>query len=180
VKLTQIVHVLPHRVRLRAAVLVGQRSTCERVARKLAEQVECGQVAVRPLTGSVIVEGPQVPDPAFLSARLAALLSEEYDDSGRRLGEPPPLDANSTKLAEAILTAVKTLNADVRDRLDNEADLGVLASVLLAAVGVVEASLAGKLELPSWSTLFWYSASWMTVVRPRPADSSQTEVPHPT
>ncbi len=160
----RICHVQPHRVRLRVPALSGERAACERVARALAGE-DFARLTVRPSTGSVIVEDPARPlDAAALARRLEDLCRAERDQEGRPLGEPPPGNhPGPTRIARAVAHAAAGINADVRAALDDRADLGTLLPVLFAAGGVAELVTTGKMPVPTWFNLLWWSLrSFMT------------------
>jgi hypothetical protein len=156
---------LPRRARLRAPALAGAREACERVAHALAEGGLYQRVTVRPVTGSVIVEDEdRTPDARALARRLAELLAAERDDAGRPLHEPRPEEhPGPTRIAKAVAHAAAAINGDVREALDDRADLGTILPVFFAMAGLSEIGKAGKLPTPSWFNLLWWSLrSFMT------------------
>jgi hypothetical protein len=160
----QIVHAIARRVRLRAPALAGHRAACERIADALAEQGH-ERVTARPSTGSVIVEDRGRPlDPEALARRLRALIEAERDDEGHPLGSfRPDRHPGPTRIARTVAHAVAGINADIRAALDQRADLGTLLPVIFAAAGVVEIGATGRLPVPTWFNLLWWSLrSFMT------------------
>ncbi len=148
---------LPQRVRLAAPSLAWHSEACDRIARALAAQGV--RVRVRPATGSVILEGDAEPLPAaLLAARLAELLRGERDEQDRPLEAPRPRDQpGPTRIARAAVRAVAGINADVRTALDHRADLGTLLPVFFAVAGVAEVGATGRLPVPTWFNLLWWS-----------------------
>jgi Heavy metal associated domain 2 len=162
-----VAHALPRRVRLAAPPLTGQRAACERAARALAQDPRIRRVTVHPATGSVIVEADldERPLPApELAAALRALVLAERDERGRSLPELGPEDQpGPTRVARAVVHAVAGINADVRAALDQRADLGTILPVVFAALGVAEVAASGKMPVPTWFNLLWWSLrSFMT------------------
>jgi hypothetical protein len=161
----RIEQALPRRVRLVAPPLAWHREAAERIARALAAEGSAARVRVRPATGSVIVEGDDEPLPAaLLAARLTELLRDERDEQGRplearRMEEHP----GPTRVARAVVRAIAGINADVREALDHRADLGTILPVIFAVAGVAEVGATGKMPVPSWFNLLWWSLrSFMT------------------
>ena len=160
-----IAQVLPQRVRFVAARLVWHRGACERVARALAAGGGFDRVKVRPATGSVIVEGSAGSfSPEALAAKLEDLVGSEHDDAGRELGALGPDDhPGPTRIARAVVRAASAINDDVRAALDDKADLGTILPVVFAAVGAFEVAASGRLPVPTWFNLLWWSLrSFMT------------------
>jgi hypothetical protein len=174
----RICHVLPHRVRLRAPALSGERAACERVARALAAG-DFARLTVRPSTGSVIVEDDErTLDAAALGRRLEELCRAERDEAGRPLGEPPPGDhPGPTRIARTVAHAAAGLNADVRAALGDRADLGTLLPVLFAAGGVAELVTTGKMPVPTWFNLLWWSLRSFMTFNIRAVEEEVTDPP---
>lgn len=157
--IVRIEHALPHRVRLLAKVLAGHPEACERVARTLAASGPFARVTVRPLTGSILVEDDRTTlDAAALLERLREPVETERDEQGRFLvsldlqEHPGP-----TRVARAVVHAMSAINADVGERLEHRADLATLLPVLFAAAGVAELGATGKMPVPNWYNLLWWS-----------------------
>jgi hypothetical protein len=159
----KVCQALPGRVHLLAPRLAWHRGACDRVARALAEPGAFARVRVRVATGSVIVEGDALDGPA-IAARTEEVVLAERDDDGRPLDSLRPEDhPGPTRIARAVVHAVSGLNADVRTALDDRADLGTLLPVFFAAAGLAEAGATGKLPVPTWFNLLWWSLrSFMT------------------
>jgi hypothetical protein len=156
---------LPRRVRLSAPLLSYHREACARVASALASEGPFTKVTVRPATGSVIVEG----EPGSLAAdrlaqRLADLVAAEHDEQGHLLVEPrSELHPGPTRVARAVAHAVASINTDVRGSLDERADLGTILPVIFALGGMAEVAATGKMPVPTWFNLLWWSLrSFMT------------------
>jgi hypothetical protein len=165
-ELTQLVHRLPHRVRLRASALVGHPDVCRRLAEMLV-MAEPGveRVEVRPWTGSVIAWSEDgTVDAERVRALLSNLVAEEHDEQGRRLtGARPDHMPGPTRVARAVAHAFAEINADIREALDHRADLGTLLPVLFFSLGLVEVGVTRKLPAPAWFNLLWWSLrSFMT------------------
>ena len=56
-----------------------------------------------------------------------------------------------------MVGAVAGINADVRAALDQRADLGTLLPVVFAIAGLVEVGATGKMPVPTWFNLLWWS-----------------------
>lgn len=162
-----LVHALERRVRLRSPVLAGQRAACQRVAEELAREPGCEVVKVRPLTGSVIIErGEGKLDPEGLRTRLTELVDRALDDhQGRPIATALEAGAHPgpTRVARAIAHAFVAINADMREAMDGHADLGTILPVFFASAGLTEIGVTGKLPVPAWFNLLWWSVrSFMT------------------
>jgi hypothetical protein len=157
--LARVEHALPRRVRLVAPLLVDHPAACERVARALAAGGAFARVTVRPLTGSVLLEDDEAClDPGALVERLRALVETEHDEAGRLLGAVGTGDHPSpTRVARAVVRAASGINADVGARFDHRVDLGTLLPVFFAVAGVAELGVSGKMPVPSWFNLLWWS-----------------------
>lgn len=168
----RLVHRLPSRIRLRCPELVGHPEAT-RIASELAGEAGVERVGIRPTTGSVIVEGhPGELDAERIALRLSQLIADFEADSARsREG----VEAATTRLAEVIGRSLRLLNAQVREALHGEADLGSLAPLFLTFASLVEVSVTRKLPAPSWSTLLWYSLRSFIVFNPEiaPANSGK-------
>jgi|HubBroStandDraft_6_1064221.scaffolds.fasta_scaffold258154_3 hypothetical protein len=160
-----VAHALARRVRLAAPPLAGERAACERVARALAEDPRIRRVTVRPATGSVILESDEGTLPAAeLAERLRSLVLAERDEQGQPLPDRAPEDQpGPTRIARAVVHATAAINADVRAALDQRADLGTILPVVFAALGVAEVGATGRMPVPTWFNLLWWSLrSFMT------------------
>lgn len=160
----QILHALPHRVRLRAPRLAGHRQAIERVARALADQGAFARITARPATGSFIVEDEGPLDPQDLARALRGPVLAACDDDGRPIEDLGPEDhPGPTRVARAVAHAVAGINADIRAALDDHADLGTILPILFAAAGIAEVAATRKLPVPTWFNLLWWSLrSFMT------------------
>jgi hypothetical protein len=164
-EIAQIIHALPRRLRLRAPALAGRRGVCERVASALAREGAFDRVTVRPSTGSVLVEGREGTITADeLAARVCELVAAERDEDGRPLTAlGPERYPGPTRIAHAVAHAFAGINGDVRAALDHRADLGTLLPVIFAVAGIAEVGLKGRMPVPTWFNLLWWSVrSFMT------------------
>jgi len=165
-ELTQLIHRLPRRVRLRASALVGHPEVCRRVAELiLMGDPSVDRVEVRPWTGSVIAEREDgTIDAERIRALLARLVAEERDEQGHRLTNMrPERMPGPTRVARAVAHAFAEINGDIRAALDHRADLGTLLPVLFFSLGLVEVGVTRKLPAPAWFNLLWWSLrSFMT------------------
>jgi hypothetical protein len=163
--IARVMHVLPRRVRLRAPALAGHRDACVRVARQLTREPGCETVFIRPLTGSVIIEcsGGKL-DPDSLRTRLAEIVAAERDQAGLPLTTLKPRQPpGPTRVAHAVAHAFAAINADVRDAMDNRADLGTILPVIFATAGIAEVAMTRRMPAPAWFNLVWWSLrSFMT------------------
>lgn len=174
-------HTLPHRVHLVAPRLAWRREACARVARALGE-MGYARVALRPTTGSVVVEDDDRPiDAAAILARLEELIAAERDDEGRALSSLGPEDhPGPTRVARAVAHAVAGVNADVRAALDDRADLGTVLPVLFAAAGIVEVGATGEMPVPTWFNLLWWSLRSFMTFNVRAVEDEARDGPTPS
>ena len=160
-----VAHALPHRVRLRAPLLVDRRDACAHVAAALASVGAFEKVTARLATGSVIVEDEgRALDPKELAERLSELVDGERDEQGRPLVEIEVAEhPGPTRIARTVAHAVAGINADIRAALDDHADLGTLLPVFFAAAGIADVATTRSLPVPTWFNLLWWSLrSFMT------------------
>jgi len=160
----QVVHALPDRVHLRVPALAWHRQACEHVAHLLARELFCDRVSVRETTGSIVVHAANTPlDAAAIARRVAEIVSMERDENGRPLARRPASPPGPTRVAKAVAEAAGAINADVRAHLDDRADLGTVLPVVFAAGGLAEVAITGRMPVPSWFNLLWWSLrSFMT------------------
>jgi hypothetical protein len=156
---------LPRRVRLSAPPLAYRRDACARVARQIADEGSFAKVTVRPVTGSLIVEGePGTLRAERLTQRLAELVGAERDEQNRPITEvSPEPQPGPTRIARAVAHAVAGINADIRASLDERADLGTILPVIFALSGIAEVASTSEMPIPTWFNLLWWSLrSFMT------------------
>ncbi len=171
-------HQLPWRVRLRSRALVRERAACARVAQRLADEIDFDSISVRPITGSVvIVRATGQLDAEKIRRRLFELVAAERGADGRPLTEERTLGNGNTRIARAVAEAVRQLNDKMRDALEDEADLQILAPIALAVTSALQPAASGRLSTPPWSQLIWYAfRSFMSfqgeAIADRPDDHS--------
>lgn len=164
----QVVHALPRRVHLRAPALAGHTEACRRIAHRLAESIACDTIDVRPMTGSVFVTASEEAlDPREIANQLLQLVAEERDELGRPLTAPHEEHLpGPTRIARVVAHAFHEINNDVRNALDQRADLGTLLPVFFAFGGLAEVAATKTLPAPPWFNLLWWSIrSFMTFNR---------------
>jgi hypothetical protein len=157
--MVHVVHSIPGRVHVRAPALANRRELAVRVATRLAADPAFERVSVRERTGSVVVTREEGDlEPELVARRVAEAVATESPRA------PPVARApGETRLAKTIEDAATAINAEVRRALDGHADLGTLMPLAFAAGGLVEIARTGKLPLPSWFNLLWWSLrSFMT------------------
>jgi hypothetical protein len=166
---------------VRAPLLAGQPDACRRIAWVLARDPAYERVSVRPGTGSVFATREDgAIDAEDLASHVSGLVEAERDAEGEPLVGRSPRDVpGPTRVAHAVAHAVSQINADVSAALDHRADLGTLLPVAFAIGGVVEVSKTGKLPVPTWFNLLWWSLrSFMTFnVRAIESEVSRTASP---
>jgi hypothetical protein len=158
--IVEVVHTLPRRVHLRARCLRHQRAACQRIADQLATYQDYDHVGIRPVTGSVVIQRESGGLDATKEAeKLESLLAHEVDDAGRPIARLVVAKEVfvTTRLAEAVVHAMREINSDFRAALQGEADLGTLGPLALVVVGVAHVSWSGRLPAPPWSSLAWYA-----------------------
>jgi hypothetical protein len=151
-----IVHDLPERTRLRTSVLRKDPDAGTRVADALAALPGVYEVAVRPYTGSILVDHAETVASSDLVEHIRPVLDiEKVCAPGER---PPPiteLPAFST-IARELTVFVRDLDRDIRRRSEGVADLGVLATLGCFAAGAAEVVAQGTLPVPPWFNLAWW------------------------
>jgi len=126
------------------------RAAARSVARLAAAQA-LYQREMEPLPTEVLLH-------QFHAHRLREPVETERDEQGRFLvsldlqEHPGP-----TRVARAVVHAMSAINADVGERLEHRADLATLLPVLFAAAGVAELGATGKMPVPNWYNLLWWS-----------------------
>jgi hypothetical protein len=151
-----IVHHLPGRTRLRTPVLRKDPDACTRVADSLAALGGVHEVAVRPYTGSILVDHADTLAPGDLVEHIKLVLQIEHVvPPGQR---PPPitdLPAFST-IARELALFVREIDRDIRRHSEGVADLGVLATLGCFTAGAAEVLASGQLPVPPWFNLAWW------------------------
>ncbi len=166
-----VVHALACRVHVRAPALSGHPDAMARVARTLAEDPAHERVSARPWTGSIVIEredgaacaGPNL-DAEGIARRVSDLVAAERAPDGHPLtAHRPERHPGPTRVAHAVAHAAREINTSVSEALDHRADLATLLPVAFAAGGFAEIAATGKLPVPSWFNLVWWSLrSFMT------------------
>ena len=158
----QIAHHLPDRTRLRTPVLRRDQSACERVADALAGIGGVRQVAVRPYTGSILIDHEaRVSIDAVVAEARRVLGIERVLAAGER----PPLDPQVpafSALARKLVAAVLEIDRDIRRGTAGTADLGTLATLGFIGAGAAEIVATGELPLPPWFNLSWWAFRMFT------------------
>ena len=152
-----VAHHLPNRTRLRSPVLRRDVPACERLADAFARIPGVSKVAVRPYTGSVLVDHHERVALDDLVGEARRVL-----DCARVLapGEHEPVDHNVpafSSLARKLAASVLEIDRDIRRGSDGSVDLGTLATLGFIGAGAVEIGATGKLPLPPWFNLAWWA-----------------------
>lgn len=150
--LAQIIHALPHRVRILAPLLASRTEVCRRIAENLVQSpLPIEKVTVHALTGSIIVEAPpgKIDNDALLGHLRACIEAE--------VKQFPSTISGPTKVARSVARAFAALNSDVRGGLQHRADLAALLPVFLATLGAAQIVTTGRLPAPAWFNFCWWS-----------------------
>jgi hypothetical protein len=151
-----IVHRLPERTRLRTPVLRKDPDACAKLADSLAAVPGVREVAVRPYTGSILVEHADGITADMLVAHVKDALAIERVLA---TGEHPPVDLEVppfSKIAHEVAVAVREIDREIRRRSEGAADLGILATLGFFGAGAAEVIGSGRLPLPPWFNLAWW------------------------
>jgi hypothetical protein len=151
--LAQIIHALPHRVRILAPLLASRAEVCRRIAENLAQSPSfpIEKITVHVITGSIIVEAPPgTIDTNALLAHLRACIEAEVKQFPVTISGP-------TRIARSVSRAFSALNADVRGGLHHRADLAALLPVVLATLGAAQIVTTGRVPAPAWFNFCWWS-----------------------
>jgi hypothetical protein len=152
-----IAHRLPERTRLRSPVLRSDPPACERLADALAHVAGVRQVAIRPYTGSILIEHDARVAVDTLVAEAQRVLSAT---TVLQRGDAPPVDGDVpafSSLARKVAHACLEIDRDLRRSTDGVVDLGTLAALGFAGAGAMEIAASGKLPLPPWFNLAWWA-----------------------
>jgi hypothetical protein len=151
-----VVHHLPERTRLRTPVLRKDPDACARVADALAALAGVREVAVRPYTGSILVEHAASLEANDLVEHVRPVLGIEHVVArGERpppVGELPPFST----IARELAVFVREVDRDIRRHSEGVADLGVLATLGFFTAGAAEVIASRTLPLPPWFNLAWW------------------------
>ncbi len=162
-----IAHHLPDRTRLRTPVLRKDPAACERVADVVAALPGVREVAVRPYTGSILVEHA---DALPIGTLIAAVRDTLAIDRVLAAGETPPLDPEVppfSSIARKLVVAVRELDRDIRRSSAGSVDLGILATLGFFGAGAAEVLASGELPIPPWFNLAWWGyRTFMTTEQP--------------
>lgn len=169
--LAQIIHALPHRVRILAPLLASRTDVCRRVAENLVQSsLPIEKVTVHAVTGSIIVEAPpgKLDNDALLAHLRAAIEAE--------VKQFPPGNSGPTKFARSVARAFSALNEDVRGGMHHRADLAALLPVFLAMLGAAQIVTTGRVPAPAWFNFCWWSfRSFLTFHKDAAKDDDDDE-----
>lgn len=170
-KLAYIAYSSTKRVRLCAPVIASRADVCRTIAQKLAEMPGAhDQVSVRIVSGSIVVQSKEETiDAEALLAQVRELLATN-DEIQKKSATGP------TKIARIVASAFSMLNDDVRGGLNHRADLAALMPVLLASVAMVQIFTTGRLPIPTWFNLTWWSFRFFLTFNKNAGDESATAV----
>jgi len=162
-----VAHHLPERTRLRTQVLRKDPAACERLADALAALAGVREVAIRPYTGSILVEhAPTLPLATLVHTVRDVLAIERVLAAGERPPVPAEVPPVST-IAREVALAVRELDRDIRRGTEGSVDLGVLATLVFLGAGAAEVVASGELPLPPWFNLAWWGfRTFMTTEGP--------------
>jgi len=152
-----VVHQLPERTRLRTPVLRKDPATCARLADTLAGVTGVREVAVRPFTGSILVEhAATLTADALVDTVRAALAIDRVLKPGEE--EPlPPEPPRRSSIARQLALAVRELDRDIRRGSEGTVDLGTIATLTFLGAGAADVVTTGQLPLPPWFNLAWWA-----------------------
>jgi hypothetical protein len=151
----QIVHQMPGRTRLLSDVLRRDETRCAQVADVLAAVAGVHEVAVRPYTGSVLVQHARDTSAQQLVEAAGHALGATILPPGTR--PPVPTTApHFSSVARKLVQAFGEIDRDVRIRTEGAADLGTLATLAFFAAGAAEIIASRELPLPPWFNLAWW------------------------
>jgi hypothetical protein len=151
-----VTHHLPERTRLRTSALRKDPGACTRVADSLAARDGVRAVAVRPYTGSILVEHAATVAVTDLVDHVKRTLTIEHVLAP---GEHPPAPADLppfSRIARELAVAVREIDRDIRRHSEGVADLGILATLGFFTAGAAEVLASRKLPLPPWFNLAWW------------------------
>jgi hypothetical protein len=156
----RLIHAIPGRLRVRwPALRTISPPEREKTRERCATHPGVEDVALRPLTGSVLVRY----DHESLDTR--SVLDLVRDATGARLvlgpSEPAPPrvsgDGEPTRLAVAAARFFEDVNQDVRRAFDGHADLSTLLPLSFLGFGLAEVVVTGEVPAPPWWNLCWWS-----------------------
>lgn len=170
VRVVQLVHDTPGRLRLRLRWLRDAPDEARDLADALARVDGSMHVELRPWTGSLLCRF----DPARVDAeRILALVQRETGaETVRRPGEhAPELDVGvrrtaglrASRFSHAVRESFRGINRSVMRHTDGHLDLGSLAALGFLALGAAEIASARKLPAPPWFNLAWWSFRTLTI-----------------
>jgi hypothetical protein len=165
----EIAHHLPERTRLRSPALRRDVPACERVANALARVRGIVRVAVRPYTGSVLVEHAATLE---LTTLVEATCRAFDCTRVLAIGEAPPMDESAevapfASIAHQLVDVVREIDRDIRRKSEGSIDLGILATLGFFGAGAAEVVATRKLQMPPWFNLAWWGyRTFMTTHEP--------------
>ncbi len=171
IRLMYVVHQSYGRLRMRLGRLRDDPSEAEAIADGLNALSGVELVEVRPFTGSVLC----LYDPSSIGA---ARIVEELRGLSHAThvvgpGEERPAEVerelvrasllSGSQVARAATRAVEELDLEVLRATGGSVNLGTLTSLAFLALGATEIITSGKLPLPPWFNLGWWSFRTFTI-----------------
>ena len=167
----QIAHQVPERTRLRLAPAPVDAVLAEQLANVLVTVPGMKEVQINRRTGSVLCRHQDGID----AGKILALLQETSRAAILQPGEKPPAPApvvGSSAVGRALANAFRSMNTQLLTVTRGSLDLGTVAAFGFMGAGALEVATTGKLPVPPWFNLAWWSfRTFMTFETGPRADS---------
>ena len=163
-RIVYLAHESLGRVRFRLSWLRDCRLEATPIADALSELAGVDEVEVRPFTGSVLVTYD--PSRADVAAIRAALFAATGVAEVTRPGHETPEQLRQilrgsfeegSRVAQAAVKAFDGINVDVLRLSHGRVSLGAVTSLALWLGAAARVLSSGRLELPEWHQLLWWS-----------------------
>ena len=176
----QLAHQVPERTRLRLAPAPVDPILAERLANALVTVPGMRDVQINRRTGSVLCHHQVGIDAGSIFPLLQDTCHATILQPGETPPVPPPVGGSST-VSRALANAFRSMNTELLTATKGSIDLGTAAAFGFMSAGAFEVAATGKLPVPPWFNLAWWSfRTFMTFETGPRADAPAPATPGTT
>jgi hypothetical protein len=177
----QIAHQTAGRVRMKISGAKGNADVLKAVAENFRVIPGIEQIAINPVTGSIILHYDEDNQKAF-NDRLtrsmmahggASMLGSEFEELARKIENEAEFLAQRSEAARAIVTFFKQMDRDIKVATHNVVDLKIVLAVGVISLTVFE--IGAHAATPVWLTLSIFTFNHFLELR-APAEEDESAV----